>query len=296
MGIRERIQYELARIAEQEEATRVRVARENKKRELVRQIKEEMGKIRGLDVGTVVGSPQAQVEDIPGWVKMVQSAELKRAATSAGLGKSSTPEQEMQNGEKMPSLSDEDRSYRDDESNECNETEKTSADSKPGMTFEESVSALLDLIEEEKGPRSKPTLMSKKTKDVTVNCNLRVVSEAKHMFEELSSSASPTSPGSQQNHQQHILDHEINRLNVQKAKESLLKTQQQATIAKAEGGKGVFRKKCSDIKDMLTKKTQKKTPEPLEGTRKQKKKVTCCARLIIVALEPYFEIPSRIYR
>ena len=282
MGIRERIQYELSRIAEQEEATRVRIARENKKRELVRQIKEEMAKIRGLDVGTVVGSPTTQVEDIPGWVKMVQSAELKRAATS-GLGKSSHSEQEIQNGEKVSSSSYNDKT-KQEESNEGNVTEKTAADSKPAMTFEESVSALLDLIEEEKRPRSKPTLMSKKTKDVKVSCNLKVVSEAKHKFEELSNIASPTSPGWQQN-QQHILDHEINRLNVQRAKESLLKTQQEAVgeraTTRAEGSKGVFRKKCSDIKEMLTKKTQKKDQKQLQGARKQTKKVIWYVRFII---------------
>ena len=278
MGIRERIEYELARIVEQEEATRVKIARENKKREMVRQIKEEMAKIRGLDAGIVNGVSPTQVEDIPGWVKMVQTAELKRADNSC-LGKISGPEQEILNGERVPSFSDDDRARQDEESKRCNVTDNTNADSMPGMTFKESVSALLDLIEEEKRPRSKPTLMSRKTKGVgvKVNCNLKVVSEAKHMFEELSNGASPTTPGSQQN-QQHILDHEIKRLNVQKAKESLLKTQQQsveerATITKAEGGKGVFRKKCSDIKDMLTKKTQKKTQEPLEGARKQKKKV-----------------------
>ena len=282
MGIRERIQYELSRIAKQEEATRVRIARENKKRELVMQIKEEMAKIRGLEVGTVVGSPTTQVEeeDLPGWVKMVQSAELKRAAAS-GLGKSSHPEQEIQNGEKVPSSSYNDKP-KQEESTEGNVTEKTTADSKPAMTFEESVSALLDLIEEEKRPRSKPTLMSKKTKDVKVSCNLKVVSEAKHKFEELSNSASPTSPGWQQN-QQPVLDHEINRLNVQKAKESLLKTQQEsveerATTTRAEGSKGIFRKKCSDIKEMLTKKTQKKDQKQLQGARKQTKKVIWCVR------------------
>ena len=276
MGVRERIQYELARIAEQEEATRVRIARENKKRELVRQIREEMAKIRGLDVGSVGGSPQTEVEDIPGWVKMVQSAESKRAAAS-GLDKPSQLKQEMQqNRENVACLCDAD-TQREKQEKDTTVSEVTATDAKPGMTFEESVSALLSLIEEEKSPKPKATLMSKKPKDVKVNCSLKAVSEAKHRFEELSqNSASPTSPASQQ--QQHILDHEINRLNVQRAKESLLKTQQQpqSSDGKAEGGgkAGVFRKKCSDIKEMLTKKTKKNDREPpLEGARKHKKKV-----------------------
>ena len=272
MGVRERIQYELARIAEQEEATRARIARENKKRELVRQIREEMAKIRGLDVD---GSPHTEVEDIPGWVKMVQSAESKRAAAS-GLDKPSQLKQEMQqNRENVACLCDAD-TQREKQEKDTTVSEVTATDAKPGMTFEESVSALLSLIEEEKSPKPKATLMSKKPKDVKVNCSLKAVSEAKHKFEELShSGASPTSPASQQ--QQHILDHEINRLNVQRARESLLKTQQQqSSEAKAEGGgkAGVFRKKCSDIKEMLTKKTKKNYREPpLEGARKHKKKV-----------------------
>ena len=273
MGVRERIQYELARIAEQEEATRARIARENKKRELVRQIREEMAKIRGLDVGAVEGSPHTEVEDIPGWVKMVQSANWKGAA------KPSQFEKDMQTGPREARLPDVDKpgEMHEEDSNKSEESEATEdieTDAKPGMTFEESVSALLSLIEEEKSPKPKATLMSKKPKDVRVNCSLKAVSEAKHKFEELShNGASPTSPASQQ---QHILDHEINRLNVQRARESLLKTQQQKpSEAKADGGgKGVFRKKCSDIKEMLTKKTKKNDREPqLEGTRKHKKKV-----------------------
>ena len=197
MGMRERIQYELAKIAEQEEVTRVRIARENQKRELVRQIKEEMAKIRGLDVDGVGagGNNQAQGEDLPGWVKMVQSAELKRAAAS-GVERSSEAEQEGQDAVK-DSLKAESIFEGDHQSKQdVAKADSTEADSKPTMTFEESVSALLDLIEEEKKPKRKPTLLSKK-KDVgvRVNCNLKVVSDAKHKFEELSSGASPTSCG-----------------------------------------------------------------------------------------------------
>ena len=257
MGMRERIQYELAKIAEQEELTRVRIARENKKRELVRQIKEEMAKIRGLDLdGVGAGgnngpAAQAQGEDLPGWVKMVQSAELKRAAAS-GLERSSEAEQEGQDAVKeslkAERVSEGDHQFKQEIAKGGN----AEADSKPTMTFEESVSALLDLIEEEKKPKTKPTLLSrKKDVGVRVNCNLKVVSDAKHKFEELSSSASPSSPGSQN---QHVLEHEINGLSVQRAKENLLRSQQQSAqdkVAKDEGGssKGGFRKKCSDIRE-----------------------------------------------
>ena len=258
MGMRERIQYELAKIAEQEELTRVRIARENKKRELVRQIKEEMAKIRGLDADGVGaggnnGPAQAQGEDLPGWVKMVQSAELKRAAAS-GVERSSEAEQEGQDAVKEALKAEGSSEGGHQSKRDVAKAVDTEADSKPAMTFEESVSALLDLIEEEKKPKTKPTLLSrKKDVGVRVNCNLKVVSDAKHKFEELSSGASQTSPGSQN---QHVLEHEINGLNVQRARENLLRTQQQQQSAqdkaasKAEGvSKEGFRKKCSDIRE-----------------------------------------------
>jgi hypothetical protein len=186
---------------------------------------------------------------------LIKDAELKHASASYVLAEHSLSIETAQ---------------RDNRMEDFTIINNSLGSSEPPMSYEDTVTALLSLIDEERMPTDKPKFMKKKKENV----NVKIVYEAKQKFEQLSNS-SPISPGPQ------ISPYEINTVSIEKARLRILKSQkstdkQNDSMPKQD--KNMFSKKCSDIKDMLTKKIQKEETDMSQARKKKK--------LIQVAVEP----------
>ena len=189
-------------------------------------------------------------ERIPKWIQMVKErqAALEKAKEQMDLAFSENKSEKKEEGiQKM-------RESLLDLSKVCKETlsvshveEEPVKDSKPPMTFEESVQAMIDLLEEDKkwtkdNNKEKSKLMAKK-KDNVILPNVSVVRNQFENFE--TSPGQPTSP---------VSPGEINQEKVKLAKMQLMQ-QNQDKNSSADGKwqkvDVMLTKKCSTIKTMF---------------------------------------------
>ena len=199
---------------------------------------------------------EALEEGTPKWVQMVKERQEALQRAKAQMEEAFSKDTKNNNNEddlqKMKaSLLDLTKVCKDpfkkesiiDLKNDCSETEKET-DSSPPMTFEESVQAMINLLEDDKKwsesqKKEKSKLMSKKKANVI----LPNVSEVRNQFENMETSpGQPTSP---------LSPCEINQDKVKQAKMQLLQQKDRDSNSGQSKMDLLLTKKCSSIKSMF---------------------------------------------
>ena len=276
--IQQKIEEELKKIKEKEEEYRKKVERENKKKMMAKLIMEQIEAIKALD--GQVNKVQDDSDEVPAWVKLVQDAqarkeykEMKEKEEASEVKASEVPREDPFE-EEIPQWVKDMRAKT--EKNEQERLEKVKHEEKDGkveekeeeetrptlppMTFEESVEAMLQLLEEDK-PQKKSSFIQTKNKNNLVL--KKSVSEVKNQLE--NQQTSPTSPSSS-----NVSSFEINPERVKIAKQMLL---QGTSVQSPEHKEVVTTKKCSKIKSLLERNFKSGGREEKAVVRKKKKLV-----------------------
>ena len=185
-------------------------------------------------------------EDLPKWVKMVMERQEALQKAKEEVASVLSDESEDKKEEKMKNLKQSLLDLSQEPQQGLEQEEEAERDSRPPMTFQESVQAMLELLEEDKKfeSKSKSKLMTKKKENIV----LTNVSAVRSQFENVDSSL-PTSPSST------LPLAEVNSEKVKQMKLALLQQQHQDKQSTAAEGKTkidvLLTKKCSTIKNLF---------------------------------------------
>ena len=234
MDIFTRIQYELDKVRKRDEVKNKEIERENKKRELARQIQEQIARIKSL---TAPEEPKAEAEEtyIPTWsrkYKQQVSSEEKSENQKDEPGeiakeeKDDTPQWIKLIRERQAQLKEFELLFKKQKQEENARKEQS-----------DNVTEKIDNSKEEE-----PSFMSKKPEGL----KMKTFSSMKEQFESQSTgeTTSPTSP-------KIISPYEINPDRVKMIKEQLLKSREKEKPKSEKKDDGFLAKKCSAIKNKL---------------------------------------------
>ena len=299
--LQNQIQEELRKIKEKEEEHRMKIERENKKKELSQQIQEEIRKINMIH-GTEATLDDLDKEEVPTWVKLVQDAQARKEYILQKQKSQDesihTKQEEVKEQIKNKVLDfdlegdvpdtfvvdwrdrkEQERLQKELEMKNRKEQpepiiieekrEEENKSSLPPMTYQESVEALIKLLQEDKRldteererVKEKSNLMKKKKESVVLKSISDTKSQLQQQLEGTSSISSPaTAPPNL----------EIGSDRVKQAKENLFF---QSNFDEKKNGKkeNMAMKKCGNIKKMFEKNTQNK--KDTEKIAKRPKKI-----------------------
>lgn len=237
MNIFERIQYELDKVKVKEAEQKKHIERENKKREIARQIQEQIEAIKALDKE----KKNQEEEEIPTWVKLVQDPEARRKYKQQGSLEDPKPAGESEEKtEEKPEVDDTPQWIKIIKERQA-QLRKFEIEYKARK--EENDEKIKELSEKKKEiEEERPSFMAKKPDDLVI----KTFSSVKDQFENQSGddTTSPTSP-------KVISPYEINPERVRMIKEQLLKSREEKEKKVEKKDEGFLARKCSAIKNKL---------------------------------------------
>ena len=199
LTIHEKIALELEKIRELDERRRKEIERENKKKELMRSIQNEIRKIQDLD------GKKDEEDQVPTWVKLVTDAQKRKEYREKQCQK----EKEIEKIDDEKVETDEtprwikmiqERRIKNKQVQESKDVDDKQPpmvlddkqkqmvlDDKPPMTFEETVEAMLSLLDDEETEEDKSFTRENKIKSPEV-VTIKKVSNIKDKFEQIQDS------------------------------------------------------------------------------------------------------------
>ena len=248
MDIFTRIQYELDKLRKQEGENKQKIERENKKREVARQIQEQIERIKSMNEP----KEEPKTEETPAWVRMVedpdgwkkykQQQSLEEEAKKENASKTEETQENKENvplwikliKERQKQLRQCEVEYRERQEKEIERQTQKQKDSK--VSKDEHDAKKIEVVSLNKD------FSAKKSENLSP---LKTFSNVKDLFEQQNSEElSPTAT-------KMVSPYEINPDRVKLIKEQLLKSREKEKSKVDKKEDGFLAKKCSAIKNKL---------------------------------------------